>query len=451
MISRSEIEAAAQRFDIHTSNVQRDYVHGWILSRLFSRSQLSGSLVLKGGNAFRKGYFEDSRYSRDLDFSTGSRISPEDLGRELNQVCAETEASTGVRFDLARTRVEPKRNADEEKQISEARLYFEDFYGVDSEVVLSVRLDVTQFDRIHLPVQQRQLIHPYSDQERCSSMIRCVKLEELLASKMRCLLQRKHIADLFDLVYGAWRMETQYLDRRELLATFFRMTVFGSSPGVLKGLFLDLPLEALGRFWNSYVLAPLASRFSFSEALDGFLALVEDMLPGEPERNRSDMFFPSKLRNPIMEAADSLTMLRLRYSNVTRLVEPYSLEFRTRLDGRSGEYLYVYDNTGGSTGPGIKCLVPGRVQGVENTVLPFTPRFEVQLRKAGGAERASAFRSGPRGYSGFGGTRYRPAAKYEVTCDRCLKRFRRRRRTSRIRPHADRYGYPCPGRSGSLS
>jgi hypothetical protein len=41
------------------------------------------------------------------------------------------------------------------------------------------QLDITQFDRIYLPVQSRSLIHPYSDVDACSSMILCHKLEEI--------------------------------------------------------------------------------------------------------------------------------------------------------------------------------------------------------------------------------------------------------------------------------
>ena len=65
-----------------------------------------------------------------------------------------------------------------------------------------VRLDVTQFDRLYLPVQTRNLIHPYSDSNACAAGVKCVKLEELLATKLKCLLQRRHLADLYDYVYA---------------------------------------------------------------------------------------------------------------------------------------------------------------------------------------------------------------------------------------------------------
>ena len=87
MIDRNEIDRMSEEMQVNTSDVQRDYVHGWLLSLLYSSSPLSNTLTLKGGNALRKAYFEQSRYSRDVDFTTTNRIDDEMLGRELNGIC----------------------------------------------------------------------------------------------------------------------------------------------------------------------------------------------------------------------------------------------------------------------------------------------------------------------------------------------------------------------------
>jgi predicted nucleotidyltransferase component of viral defense system len=212
----------AETLGVHSSHVQRDYVHGWLLSLLYSSSTLADQLVLKGGNCLRKGYCANARYSHDLDFTSRTYISNEDLGRELNALCHAVADHSGVVFDTSRTRVEKKRRVDSEKQVAEARLYFRDFYGNNSEIVLGVRLDVTRFDQLYLPVQDRFLIHPYSDFEACKAIIHCIKLEELLATKMRCLLQRWHVADLCALVYEILTTHEIEINRSELLSMFFR-------------------------------------------------------------------------------------------------------------------------------------------------------------------------------------------------------------------------------------
>ena len=75
MIDKCEIDAKAEELGVHAANVQRDYVFGWLLSSLYrGDNALRPLLVLKGGNCFRKAYFEHARFSNDLDFSTQTAL-----------------------------------------------------------------------------------------------------------------------------------------------------------------------------------------------------------------------------------------------------------------------------------------------------------------------------------------------------------------------------------------
>ncbi|MFZ0321590.1 MAG: nucleotidyl transferase AbiEii/AbiGii toxin family protein [Candidatus Sulfotelmatobacter sp.] len=74
-------------------------------------------------------------------------------------------------------------------------LYIKSFYG-EEDARIRVDLDVKEYDRIFLPMQTRRLIHSYSDAQLCQGDIRCLKLEEMLASKLKALLQRQHLPDL---------------------------------------------------------------------------------------------------------------------------------------------------------------------------------------------------------------------------------------------------------------
>ena len=464
MIGRDEIDKMAKLLGVHSSHVQRDYVHGWLLARLYDQSALADRLVLKGGNCLRKCYFENSRYSRDLDFTTTHHISHEEIGRELNAIASSIEASAGVVFDTSRTKVEDKKRAVKEKEIAEARLFFKDFYGEESQIVLGMRLDITQFDRTHLPIQQRNLVHTYSDVAQCRAVIKCVKLEELLATKMRCLLQRKHIADLFDLIYATLIHPDISVDRGELMSTFFKITIFGSRPSVVKGLFLDLPLEAFGHAWETFITCPMSSWIDFQAARSKFVELIESLIPGHAESAFDHTFFASAVRNPILQAAESQTLLRLAYNGSERLVEPYELAFKRRQDGVAREYFYAYDTTGGiSSGPGLKAFVPSNVQSVSLTERPFEPRFSIETNKSGGHESASDF---GRGGQLHGGVRNRSTSphrrtssrrssscygvEYQVQCPYCNKKFKRSKPDTKLNTHKDQFGNTCYGKTGYL-
>ena len=264
---------------------------------------------------------------------------------------------------------------------------------------------------------------------------------------MRCLLQRRHIADLFDLAYATLLSQELEVNRSELLSVFFKITIFGKSPGVAKGLFIDLPLEALGRLWSNYIACPRKSWLSFETAKNYLLSLVDSLIPDQAIHERSTVIFSSSLRNPIMEAGHMLTLLRLGYDGIVRLVEPYSLVFKIRKDGIGREYFYAYDTTGGrSSGPGIKAFLPGKVESIENTDQRFTPRFDVELSKAGGAEIVGRFE----GRSSLGRYTHTQLLMYEIQCPYCLRKFKRKEFDNKLKQHRDRYGNLCPGRIGYL-
>ncbi|MGD1276304.1 MAG: nucleotidyl transferase AbiEii/AbiGii toxin family protein [Tepidisphaeraceae bacterium] len=447
MIARDEIDQASVDLGVHTSHVQRDYVFGWLLCGIFSQSELGKQLVLKGGNCLRKGYFPFGRFSGDLDFSSPRKIPTDWLAAELNRVCEFVRGIAGVEFDTSRTISRAKRGADDETEIVEARVYFRDFYGRESSMIISVRIDVTEWERLYLPVQSRRLIHAYSDYEQCQAEIRCVKLEEQLASKMKCLLQRRHVPDLFDLIYSSVIHPDFAVNRTEIVSTFLRKTIFHASPGIAKGLFLDLPLLAFQSLWEKYIVCPLRSRIDFGNVGTAFKQFIADLFANISVSQRQVEFFPSSLRNPIMEAGHTLTLLDIVYKGTRRTVEPYSLTYRKRKDGVAQEYFYVYDLTGGSSGPGIKSFVASNVQRVENTNKSFEPRFPVEITKAGDVTESlySEGRSSSRYWSGSADYRY------FVACPLCEKRFRRKSYDVHLKPHKDKYGNRCLGKTGYMT
>ena len=174
MIDRAEIDAKGLELGVHTSNVQRDYAFGWLLSSFFQpENPLNSLLILKGGNCYRKAYFEHARYSNDLDFSTQSSVDPSHLLGGIKGACLDARARSGVEFLIDESRVSEKRMADSDSRMFEARVYFKSFYGEDEDVRLRVSLDVKEFDAVFLPLQRRRLIHAYSDASLCQADLRC--------------------------------------------------------------------------------------------------------------------------------------------------------------------------------------------------------------------------------------------------------------------------------------
>ncbi|HEU5425188.1 MAG TPA: nucleotidyl transferase AbiEii/AbiGii toxin family protein [Nitrolancea sp.] len=455
MITTDEIHQQARQLNITPAAVQRDYVLGWLIFGVFARSALGRHLILKGGNALRKAYFANTRFSDDLDFTTQENLDPETLARELDLVCQFVQEHTGVAFDLEQNRVEEGRFITKEKRVYKVRLYFRGFAEHFEHLTLRVNVDITQNDRLSLPAQMRALIHPYSDGDDCRTELRCVQLEEVLADKLKCLLQRRRSHDLYDLVHALFINTKVAIDRKAIIETFLGKTIFKPSPPALRDLLLEVPFEVFRDYWRKAIACPEGSHLPFDSAVDHFRQEIPALFaPFSYGEHASVAFFPARLRNPILEAGSGWKVLRVEYDGVTRLVEPYSLVFKRRMDGHGQEYLYVYDRTGGrSSGPDIKSFVHSKLTRVEVTDEQFQPRFEVELSKAG--------EFGDRSYFGRpfgGGTRAAGQVRralsfsgmtYRIRCPFCNKTFRRKTMfDARLNAHKNEYGFPCSGTIG---
>ncbi|WP_407114182.1 nucleotidyl transferase AbiEii/AbiGii toxin family protein [Bradyrhizobium sp. LMG 9283] len=164
------------------------------LREIFAHQRLSNLLVLKGGNGLRKGYVPGTRYSKDLNFSCETALDENQLHADLTDILAAANAGSGVQFVIDRTRVAEKQLKIPRVQALEIRVYFKGFYAEES-VTLRSHMNINEFEKPYLPIQTRPLLHPYSDQSACSGLIRCQKLEELLASKLTTLLFRRKAQD----------------------------------------------------------------------------------------------------------------------------------------------------------------------------------------------------------------------------------------------------------------
>jgi len=461
LINKEEILVRAEEFAIHTSNVQRDYVFGWFLAGIYSECQLRDYFVLKGGNCLRKAYFKDTRFSNDLDFSLRSDLGEGYIKEQLNLVCNFVTANTGIIFDKGKSRVEQKKRIDADLKVYDARIYFRDFFGKESEMLISIRLDISRFDKIYLPIQNRNIIHPYSDYGKCSRAIYCIKLEELLAAKLKCLLQRRHVADLYDYVFSIVFGTGLEINRLEIVSTLLKMTIFEKSPGVLKNLFIGLPFEFFKRLWRKHIICPKLGVIEFETAVDKFVDHVSGLFGKLSTGRGEDSFFPAKYRNIILEAGSGMYLMEVVYDGFKRIVEPYSLAYKTRKDGISNEYFFVWDRTGGTSGPGIKAFLHPKIEDIKLLTETFEPRYQVELSKAGETAKSSYFgkpfaRSEHRSSRA---TREPQRArvsyisggpKYLIECSVCGKRFTRKSRGVSLSRHKDKYGNDCFGRSGFL-
>src|ERR1700733_3591828 len=406
MIPDKEIEQKAAEFSISPINVEKDYVYGWLLKAIYDRPQLAPRLVLKGGQALRKAYLPQTRFSKDLDFSALEHLDAGFLERELRQVCAHVTAATGVRF-LDNMVIRDKELPIQDVDALEGRLYFKGFYGEEN-LNLRAQLDVTQFDRIYLPVQSRGLLHAYSDARDCAAPIRVHKLEEILASKLTALLHRRKPVDLYDLLYAILIARDYPVARLEVVSTFLKKSIFEPQPNLAKEQLLAIPLGAFEGIWPSLIV-PAAALIAFSFVTANFYTLIDSLFalivpaatltpsvaqPLSRPLGRVGGGFPggvrglggvsplrANTRQTLVTAAHNQHMVEMVYDGHTRLVEPYKLEFYVRKsDGHGSEYFWGWDISGGKSGKvGIKQFFCHKIASATESSRTYVPRFPLEL------------------------------------------------------------------------
>jgi len=458
VIERAEIEAKSREFEIHVANVERDYVFGWLLFAIFTVSDLRNEAFLKGGNALRKGYFENTRFSHDLDLGIRYDISEERLLAEMNKVCDFIQERSGVVFLKDENKIKEKFVASEAPipglKVYELRLYFRDFYGQRDDLRIRISMDVTRFDKVLLDIQTVPLIHPYSDRGVVVCAIKCMKLEEIIATKLKCLLQRQHAPDLFDYAHSI-KLLGGTLDKRQVAWALIRKTIFQRNPAVLKNILRQTPFDFFRENWSKTIVCAKELLFGIEEAIKAFVSDLEDVFSDYSDNGFHQFtYFGPEFRVPIMKAGREQTLLRIRYNGADRVVEPYALKYLQKRDTEEHEYFFVFNVSGGSSPPGIRSFLPQGLEHVENTDERFTPRFPIELSKAGEMpENRYLFdpnkpSKAPVRQGFIGRSRRRSGTKYIYQCTFCGRKFTKSNRDSSLGEHKDKSGFRCPGRHG---
>ena len=162
--------------------VEQDLVLSRALAEIFDDSDLARDVALRGGTALHKLYFSPARrYSEDLDLV---QLRPAPIGPTIDRIRAKLDGWLG----------KPKYDQREGMRL---------IYRFESEnpPVVRLRLKIETNTREHLAVRGTTK-RPFAVESRWwrgRADITTFELEELLATKLRALFQRKKGRDLFDL------------------------------------------------------------------------------------------------------------------------------------------------------------------------------------------------------------------------------------------------------------
>ena len=179
------IRAEIARSDVPRDVVEKDYAIGYVLAGVCAVPDLNSRLVFKGGTALRKAYFKDYRFSEDLDFTAlpGSG-DLESLMRRAASRAADALQQQGD-FEVSMDRF-PVRDAHPGGQEA---FRFQVRFPWQRRALCSLKVEITMDEPVLAEIMRLPLAHGYD--EPLTSIIGCYALDEVVAEKLRALLQTR--------------------------------------------------------------------------------------------------------------------------------------------------------------------------------------------------------------------------------------------------------------------
>ena len=206
MISQKEIRTVAEKLKVPSDTIDKDYVLGHFLNELFKQPWAINNLIFKGGTCLKKCYFEEYRFSEDID-ATITNPSFELTKKQIEVICNDITNKIGISFRILKF---------------EKTLFKDQHIGWDIEICFwganhsknelpkfgkdchtKIWCEFRFYEIVLFPSENRRLIHLFSDADKVDISIPCYSLKEVLAEKMRSLIQRNRgeARDYFDLWY----------------------------------------------------------------------------------------------------------------------------------------------------------------------------------------------------------------------------------------------------------
>lgn len=192
MIKPGEIQQKARAVGVRDQQMEKDYILSWILKGIAQQEQLSKVIAFKGGTVLKKIYFEDYRFSEDLDFTLlDNAITNEQIFTWFR------ESFEYIRDEANTTLEIIDNNEHEDGGINFYISYVGPLGGQGNNK--KVKVDISRSEKLQFePVLKSVFIH-YSDLEEHELL--CYPLEEVLVEKLRSVMQRMQARDFYDLWY----------------------------------------------------------------------------------------------------------------------------------------------------------------------------------------------------------------------------------------------------------
>jgi len=195
MIDPAQIKTIAAQSKVDPGIVEKNYVLSKALMALSQNKDFQESFIFKGGTALKKCYYPQWRFSEDIDLTATIKMKPKDI-KSIFQQSVEHEAELfGVPMRIMEYSQYPKTGND--LVTAQLKLAYDGPLRKASGQKNNIRVDISLDENIYKDPIKKAIIKNYNDDIDAS--ILTYSLEEIIAEKLRSILQRGKSRDYYDI------------------------------------------------------------------------------------------------------------------------------------------------------------------------------------------------------------------------------------------------------------
>ncbi|MEO8665750.1 MAG: nucleotidyl transferase AbiEii/AbiGii toxin family protein [Ignavibacteria bacterium] len=213
MIEPREISKTASGLGLRDTQIEKDYIIGWVMKGIANNTFLKDKLIFKGGTAIRKIYIKDYRFSEDLDFTYAEEnMESNNLKEEFISLNKWVKNQSQIDLEIV----------DENTNAFGNYSFYLKYNGPLGGRNRSIKVDICKDEKIYNDPELKEILDEYSDSSGTNSIL-SYTMGEIIAEKMRSLMQRTAPRDLYDVWY---LLENEEYEIKDYIPDFKEKAIF---------------------------------------------------------------------------------------------------------------------------------------------------------------------------------------------------------------------------------
>lgn len=202
MIEKNEIIKFAKAKNLDLSIIEKDYVLGWILAAIQNQKNIFENWIFKGGTCLKKCYFDNYRFSEDLDFSLidPSQVNEKFLKDSFLLMTNWLYDEIGIEIPIEGIIIYLYKNKQNNTSAQVSLKYCGPLHPKSKSSWPKVKVDLMADEKIVMSPEKRKIFYRFSDEPFEGIYVNSYPIEEIFAEKLRALVERCRPRDLYDVI-----------------------------------------------------------------------------------------------------------------------------------------------------------------------------------------------------------------------------------------------------------